>query len=176
MGERSVAVHFPRSLPLSDGVSKAAYYTNPPDWYSASIPAMAAPADISGDQVYTTTCAAIHYPPIASGRDMNESFPARLSALPPAEKRMASSISYESCDSEHLLQQLIPLNCTLHVGTDGGLKHAAGSFSWVSCAPDHERLVSNSGPVDGWHRCQSSLRSEATAMASITLFLDEFAC
>ena len=58
MGDRSVAVHFPRSLPLSDGVSKAAYYTNPPDWYSASIPAMA-PADITGEQVFTTTCAAI---------------------------------------------------------------------------------------------------------------------
>lgn len=35
-------------------------------------------------------------------------------------------------------------------------------------------MMSNSGPVDGWVRCQSSLRSEAAALASLTLFLDEF--
>jgi hypothetical protein len=29
--------------------------------------------------------------------------------------------------------------------------------------------------VDGWHRCQSSLRSEAVAIASLTLYLDELA-
>ncbi len=33
----------------------------------------------------------------------------------------------------------------------------------------------NAGPVDGWHRCQTSLRSEAAALASVTLYLDEFA-
>ncbi|KAI2502774.1 hypothetical protein MHU86_11678 [Fragilaria crotonensis] len=33
----------------------------------------------------------------------------------------------------------------------------------------------NSGPVDGWHRCQSSLRSEAAAIASLTLYVNEFA-
>ena len=33
----------------------------------------------------------------------------------------------------------------------------------------------NSGPVDGWRRCQSSLRSEATALSSVCLYLDELA-
>ena len=33
----------------------------------------------------------------------------------------------------------------------------------------------NSGPVDGWHKCQSSHRSEIVALSSIILFLDEFA-
>lgn len=28
-------------------------------------------------------------------------------------------------------------------------------------------------PVDGWHKCQSSLRSEEAAIASLTLYLDE---
>ena len=37
----------------------------------------------------------------------------------------------------------------------------------------NEQMLSNSGPVDGWHWCQSSLCSEAAALASITLFLDE---
>ena len=29
--------------------------------------------------------------------------------------------------------------------------------------------------MDGWHRCQSSLRSEEAAVASLTLYVDEFA-
>jgi hypothetical protein len=41
------------------------------------------------------------------------------------------------------------------------------------CSPEREQLVLNSGPVDGWHRCQSSLRREAAALASVTLYLDE---
>ena len=31
----------------------------------------------------------------------------------------------------------------------------------------------NAGPVDGWHKCQNSLRSEVAALASVTLYLDE---
>jgi hypothetical protein len=34
-------------------------------------------------------------------------------------------------------------------------------------------LVLNAGPVNGWHRCQTSLRSEAAALASVTLYRDE---
>ena len=33
----------------------------------------------------------------------------------------------------------------------------------------------NKGPVDGWYKCQSSLRSEAAAIASLALYLDELA-
>ena len=33
----------------------------------------------------------------------------------------------------------------------------------------------NSGPVNGWDKGQSSLRSEAAALASVTLYLDELA-
>ena len=33
----------------------------------------------------------------------------------------------------------------------------------------------NAGPVDGWHKCQTSLRSKAAALASVTLYLDELA-
>jgi hypothetical protein len=36
-------------------------------------------------------------------------------------------------------------------------------------------MMCNAGPVDGWFRCQSSLRSEAAAISSFTLFIDEFA-
>ncbi|KAI2504095.1 hypothetical protein MHU86_10377 [Fragilaria crotonensis] len=38
-----------------------------------------------------------------------------------------------------------------------------------------EHLVLNASPVDGRHKCQSSLRSAATALASATLYLDELA-
>ena len=33
----------------------------------------------------------------------------------------------------------------------------------------------NSGPADGWRRCRSSLRSEATALFSVCLYYDELA-
>ena len=43
-GERNVAVHFPRTLPTSDtATSDVVYNENPPDWYSATIPALAIP-------------------------------------------------------------------------------------------------------------------------------------
>ncbi len=74
-----------------------------------------------------------------------------------------------------MLVQYLQLDCTVYVGTDGGKKEANGSFSWVICSPEQEHLIQNSGPVDGWHRCQSSLRSEAAAIASVTLYLNEMA-
>jgi hypothetical protein len=61
------------------------------------------------------------------------------------------------------------------IGTDGGLGRHNESFSWRLCSPDGEALIINSGPVDDWIKCQSSLRSEAAALASATLFIDEFA-
>jgi hypothetical protein len=36
-------------------------------------------------------------------------------------------------------------------------------------------MVFNSGPANGWRRCQSSFRSEATALSSVCLYLDELA-
>lgn len=39
-----------------------------------------------------------------------------------------------------------------------------------------EQLVRSAGPVNGWYsKCQSSLHSAATALASVTLYLDELA-
>lgn len=58
---------------------------------------------------------------------------------------------------------------------NGGKRHHNGSFSWIICSPGREKLVLNAGPVDGWHRCQSLLRSEAAAIASLILYVDELA-
>ena len=63
----------------------------------------------------------------------------------------------------------------MYIGTDGGLRHTSGAFSWILCSPGREKLVCNAGPVDGWKNCQSSLRSEAAALASVMLYLDELA-
>ena len=71
--------------------------------------------------------------------------------------------------------QYLQVPCQIFIGTDGGLKHHNGSFSWLIYSPAREKLVLNSGPVDGWHKCQSSLRSEATALASVTFYLEEVA-
>ena len=61
------------------------------------------------------------------------------------------------------------------MGTDGGRKEGDGSFAWLICSTDREKLVCNSGPVDGWNKCQSSYRSELQALSSAFLFLDEYA-
>ena len=98
-----------------------------------------------------------------------------IQQLPPAEKRLIADHTFAECDAEQALLQYLQLPCTLLVGTDGGKKHHAGSFSWILCAPSKEQLILNSGPADGWHRCHSSLRSEAAAIASLTLYVDELA-
>ena len=175
-GKRNIAVHFPRYLTLSDGSTRTIYYENPPDWYSATIHRIAVPSDISGTHVYTACHATVSYPLIPANDESPGSFPAWIAALPPAEKRMLSSLAYDNEDAEKLLLDFLMTECTLHVGTDGGKKEHAGSFSWILCSPDKTKVLSNYGPVDGWHRCQTSLRSEAATLASLTLFIDEFAC
>ena len=77
------------------------------------------------------------------------------------------------CDAEFLLVQYMQLPCTLYIGTDGGKRHHSGAYSWILCSPNHEQLCLNAGPVDGWFKCQNSLRSEAAALAAVTLYLDE---
>ena len=167
-GERNVAVHFPRSLespPIS-------FYENPPDWYTATVPALAIPADLNGDQILTVTTATLEFAPIPPAA---KTFQAWISQLPPAEKRMLSSVYFAQCDAEYLLLQYLQLDCTLFIGTDGGKRHHNGSYSWILCSPGREQLCLNAGPVDGWFKCQSSLRSEAAALAAVTLYLDELA-
>jgi hypothetical protein len=61
------------------------------------------------------------------------------------------------------------------IGTDGGKKHHSGFFSWIVCSQGRAQLVLNTGPEDGWMQCQRSLRSEATALTSVTLYLGELA-
>ncbi len=101
------------------------------------------------------------------------SFAVLINQLPPAENRLLASVSLATCDAETGLVQYLQLDCTVFIGTDGGKRHHNGSFSWVICFPEREKLVLNAGPVDGWHKCQNSLRSEVAALASVTLYLDE---
>ena len=95
--------------------------------------------------------------------------------LPPAENRLLSAVYFAECDAEEILVQYLQLDCTLFIGTDGGKRHHNGLFSWIIYSPGEEQLILNAGPVDGWHKCQNSLRSEATALTSVTLYLDELA-
>ena len=163
---RHISVHLPRV----DGI----YYDVKPDWYSATIPALAIPTDLHGTEMLTTTTTTtkskferIPTPP--------KSFKEWVTQLPPAERRLISSHSFAECDAEQMLLQYLQTPCTMLIGTDGGKKHHHGSFSWILCSPEREQLILNSGPVDGWHRCHSSLRSEAAAIASMTLYVDELA-
>ncbi len=167
-GERRVAIHFPHDL----AGASACYYNQQPDWYSASLPRLAIPSDITGDQIFLAEYSTLVSDPIAPPI---HTFAEWLSQLLPAESRLVSSVSFYACDAETVLVQYLQLACTIYVGTDSGKKEAAGSFSWIICSPGQEHLIMNSGPVDGWHHCQSSLRSEAAAVASVTLYLNELA-
>ena len=91
------------------------------------------------------------------------------------KKRLLRFITYKFCDAEKELIKYLQLDCVIYIETDGGKREHGGSFSWIICSPERATLVINSGPVDGWCRCQSSLRSEATALSSVCLYLDELA-
>jgi hypothetical protein len=146
-GERRVAIHFPHDL---DGTSTYSY-DQQPDWYSATLPRLASPVDITGDQIYLVDTAplihdSIALPPIDTSSDW-------LSQVPPAEHCLVSDVSFlYDCDAETVLIQYLQLDCTVYVATDGGMKAANGSFSWVICSPGQEYQIRNSSPVDGWHR------------------------
>ena len=165
-GERNVAIYFPKVI------GSTIYYDNKPDWYSATIPKLAVPSDLAGDQVLTATYDTLAFEPLP---EPAATFTEWLAQLPPAEKRLVSSVFFSQCDAESVLVQYLQLDCTVYIGTDGGKKFHSGSFSWMICSPGREKLVMNAGPVDGWFKCQTSLRSEAAALASVTLYLDEMA-
>jgi hypothetical protein len=172
--DRQVSVHFPRQFMHSDGsIGTSTFYDSHPDWYLATVPRLATPTDIAGNYIFTATSASMEYPLPASPAS---NFQEWIQRLPPAEKRLISSVYFSISDAEQTLLQYLQLECAVFIGTDGGKKHHRGSFSWIICSPGREQLVLNSGPVDGWTRCQSFLvRSEATALSSVTLYLDELA-
>ena len=169
--ERHISVHFPRHLVSNDATSPI-YYDAKPDWYTATLPVLATPADLAGCQVFTVSSSTTNFECIPAPA---RSFQEWIRQMPPAERRLISSHYFAECDAEHILIQYLQIECTLLIGTDGGKRYHNGSFSWILCSPDQEQLVLNAGPVDGWHRCQSSLRSEAAAIASLTLYVDELA-
>jgi hypothetical protein len=108
------------------------------------------------------------YPPPPSSNGGNN--------FPQLKKRLLAFTTYLKVDSEtQVRQHLVTPAATLYIGTDGGRKEGEGSFSWLICSNNREKLVCNSGPVDGWYKCQSSYRSELTALSSAMLFLDELA-
>jgi hypothetical protein len=170
-GERDVAVHFPQQFVGPNGIpGSGIFYDSTPDWYSATVPRLATPTDITGCHIFRATSAAVSFP---LQEKPAKSFKASLKHLPPAEQRLLSNVSFDTCDAEKTLLQYLQLECTLYIGANGQTQHHCGSFSWIICAPGKDQLILNTGPVDGWHKCQSSLRSAVTALASVTLYLDE---
>jgi hypothetical protein len=174
LGERCVSIHFARHSSSLDGNIITMYDISKPDWFSAQVPKQATPADIDGTNIVTITTAPHNWPLVIPHSPTN--FQQWREQLPAAENRLLSFVSYLKADAESILQQhLITRSCTLYVGTDGGRKERDGSYAWLICSTNQEPLVCNSGPVDGWHKCQSSYRSELQALSSALLFLDEYA-
>jgi hypothetical protein len=127
----------------------------------------------AGSQIFTVSHALLNFSLIA---EPAETFEESLTQLLPAEKCLLQNVVfYEVCDAETVLVQYLQVPCTVFIGTDGGNKDSNRSFSWVIGSPGQEKLVHNSGPVDGWRRRQSSLRSKAMAISSVMLYLDEMA-
>jgi hypothetical protein len=147
-GERSVALHYPRNLVHSDGTpASGQFYDSKPDWYTATIPRLAVPTDISGNKIFLTTHSSLQCDSIPAPA---ATFAAWVSQLPPAERRLLSSIYFAECDSEEVLVQYLQLDCILFIGTDGGKRHHSDSFSWIICSPGREQLVLNAG-IDAKH-------------------------
>lgn len=171
-GNCDVAIHFPQQFLRPDGTaSSSTFYDSNPDWYSATVPHFAAPTDVTGCYILHASASSVSFPSLSAEAT---TFQEWMQQLPEAELRLLSTISLSACDAEQTLLQYLQLECTLYIGTSGGRQNHQGSFSWITCTPGKEQLVVNSGPVDGWHKCQSSLRSAVTAIASVTLYLQEF--
>ena len=168
-----IGVYLPQRIELSDGSqSDTVFYDSEPDFSVEAIPAHATPADISGCHILSVSSASYQYPlPLAPAATFNE----WIQRLPPAEKRLIDTRYFSVGDAESALVQYLQVECTLLIGTDGGKRHSNGAFSWLISAPDQTTLVLNEGPVDGWFRCQSSLRSEEAAIASLATYIDELA-
>ena len=143
-----------------------------PDTHSAMVPRLTVPVDISGRLVYTADFISLEYPSVPPSPTTFEEWRGQLLHT---EKRPLHVITYKFCDTEKELIKCLQLDCVIYNGTDGGKREHGGSFSWIICSLERATLVINSGPVDGWRRCQSSLRSEATALSSVCLYLDELA-
>jgi hypothetical protein len=172
LGERCVAIHFAQHTTYADGCPITLYNVSRPDWFAAQVPTQATPVDVHGNNIVTTSYAQLQWPLISESA---ATFSHWRDRLPPAEKRLLTFVTYLHVDAElQLLSHLESLTSILYIGTDGGRKEADGSFAWLICSTSREKLVCNSGPVDGWCKCQSSYRSELMALSSAILFLDEF--
>jgi hypothetical protein len=144
--------------------TSALYYDTKPTGIR-TIPSQATPTDIAGCHIYSAMSSPSSFDSIPAPAT---SFQEWIQQLPAAERRLISSHYLADCDAEQTLLQYLQIPCTLLIGTDGGKRHHRGSFAWILCSPGEEQLVLNTGPMDGWHRCQSSLRSEVAAVASLT--------
>ena len=96
------------------------------DWYTATIPRMAIPTDLTGEKIFLATFSAVEYDLIPPSP---RSFAAWINQLPPAEHRLLASVYFAACDAEQVLVQYLQLDCTVFIGTDGGKRLHSGSFS-----------------------------------------------
>jgi hypothetical protein len=146
--ERYVAAHLPEALPTT---KLTTIFDAKPATHSAMVPRLAVPADVRGNLVYTADFKSLKYPLIPPSP---KTFKEWCGQLPPAEECLLHFITYKSCDEKDLIKYL-QLDCIIYIGTDGGKReHGGSSFSWIICSLERKTMVVNSGPVDGWHRCQ----------------------
>ena len=64
--------------------------------YSATLPALAVPADLTGTHIFQATSATVQYDELLPPPDH---FCQWIDELPPAEKRVLSSVFYVMCDA-----------------------------------------------------------------------------
>ena len=149
-------------------------YKKEPFSMVTEMPKMSLPASVRIGSCILTNMAVLEAPmtpePSVPGK-----FKAWLDKLPPAEHRLVHFWNKLSpTASNEIARHLVNPDGLLHVGSDGGKKRNGGAFAWLLMNRGHWPLWRCAGPVDGWHRCQSSLRSELMAIASFCLALTEF--
>jgi hypothetical protein len=138
--KRYVSVHHPEALSTT---TLKTIFNAKPSTHSATVPRLAVPADVRGNQVYTAEIKSLRYPAI---QPSPKTFKEWCGQLPPAIERLLHFITYK-CEEEKLLKYL-QLACTIYIGTDGGKREQGGSFLWIICSPDRETMVANAGLVD----------------------------
>ena len=107
------------------------HFKSTPDWYSASIPCLAVPTDISGSRIFHGTSSQLAFFCIASSGSL------RLGTYPttPCSGKPTPLIYLqwgERCQTSFVAIFATWMQC--FDGTDDRKKHHHGSFSWIICS------------------------------------------
>ena len=154
-------------------LTQLCHFKNEPSSIVTAMPRLSIPAKIRAHSCIMTNYSVLA--PLKPLATIPNSFNEWLDNLPEAEQRLLNFFSELAPHSQLTIEKSLRTDGEmLEAGSDGGKIETGGSFAWLLLTSRFQPMWRCAGPVDGWTRCQSSLRSELVAIASLCLALEEF--